>query len=237
MKEQTGVLAEGQKEFPTSTGAAPVMPDAERNSQKMAEQLSVLQPEVVSSDIKVFGAVFNTYILIEYQDNLLLVDQHAVHERLLFDRMMREYKQPGLGQELLIPRIVSVSKQEQQLLTDNRELLEGLGMMLEPFGETDVAVRTMPILLGEVQPADFLRDVLGDLESGRALSFEYKRTALLQCACKHAIKGGEALTEDQLRDLVKQMTDRRVTPTCPHGRPLVVAISHRELDKKFKRIQ
>ena len=115
--------------------------------------------------------------------------------------------------------------------------LESIGMIVEAFGAQDVAVRTIPMVLGEAQTKDFVRDVIAELENGRDPTFEKKRTALLQTACKHAVKGGEALTEDELRSLLDTMIEQKVTPTCPHGRPLVVAISHRELDKKFKRIQ
>ena len=93
------------------------------------------------------------------------------------------------------------------------------------------------MILGEAQTRDFIRDVLAELDNGRDPTFEKKRTALLQTACKHAVKGGEPLTEDQIRSLLDTMIGQKVTPTCPHGRPLVVAITHRELDKKFKRIQ
>ena len=93
------------------------------------------------------------------------------------------------------------------------------------------------MILGEAQARDFVRDVIAELETGKDPTFEKKRTALLQTACKHAVKGGEPLTEEQLRSLLDTMIQQKVTPTCPHGRPLVVAVSHRELDRKFKRIQ
>ena len=201
-----------------------------------AEQVSTILPEI-KKQMKILGALFNTYILIEYEDSLLLIDQHAVHERLLFDRLMEENHVQNMGQELLIPYVISMTRNEISLIEDNRKELESIGLTIESFGEKDAAVRTIPVVLGEAQTADFVRDVLADLEAGRGLSFEKKRADLLQTACKHAVKGGEALTEDQLRSLVEEMIDKKVTPTCPHGRPLVVSISRRELDKKFKRIQ
>ena len=203
-----------------------------------AEQVSTILPSV-RKPMRIFGALFHTFILVEYEDHLLLVDQHAVHERLLYDRLMKEHagKKQVAGQELLVPIVIGVTNAEQRLLEDNREALEGIGMTVEAFGERDVAVRTIPMILGEAQTKDFIRDVITELENGRDPTFEKKRTALLQTACKHAVKGGEALTEDQLRDLLDRMIEQKVTPTCPHGRPLVVSISHRELDRKFKRIQ
>ena len=241
--EQTTILpplpekAEQTEKIPPVSGeTAPVSVRSGIPETEQAEQVNSIlasQPR----PMKIFGAVFDTFILIEYADHLLLIDQHAVHERLLFDRMMRSFGSGGMGQELLIPLTMSVTRGEMALLEENRELLEGIGLRTEPFGETDVAIRSLPVILGDTQPMDFVREILADLESGRYPGFEKKRTALLQSACKHAIKGGEPLSEDLMRDLVEQMIDGKVTPTCPHGRPLVVAISHTELDKKFRRIQ
>ena len=202
-----------------------------------SEQINTILPEI-EEPMRVFGALFNTFILIEYKDQLLLVDQHAVHERLLFDRLMKEHAdehQPG--QELLVPLIVSVTNREQRLLENNREALESIGLSVEAFGEKDVASRSIPVILGEAQTKSFVTDVIAELESGKDPTFEKKRAALLQTACKHAVKGGEPLTNEQLRSLLDEMIEKKVTPTCPHGRPLVVSISHRELDRKFKRIQ
>ena len=126
---------------------------------------------------------------------------------------------------------------EKDLLEENRDELESIGLTADSFGEKDVAIRTVPVVLGEAETAGFVKDILTDLEAGRGLTFEKKRAELLQTACKHAIKGGEELTEDQIRSLVTEMIEKKVTPTCPHGRPLVVAITRRDLDKKFKRIQ
>ena len=205
--------------------------------EERAEQLQTELPGL-KKPMRIFGALFNTFILIEYQDQLLLVDQHAVHERLLFDKLMREHSQtPVMGQELLMPLVISLTNREQRLLEENSRALESIGMVVEAFGEQDVIVRTIPVILGEAQTRDFVQDVLAELQTGKDPTYEKKRTALLQTACKHAVKGGEPLSESQLRDLLDRMIEQKVTPTCPHGRPLVVSISHRELDKKFKRIQ
>ena len=204
--------------------------------QDEGEQVSTILP-AMTKPLKIFGALFDTFILIEYEDHLLMVDQHAVHERLLFDRLMSEHAGQNMSQGLLVPLVISVTHREQKLLEENRELLESVGMEIERFGENEAAVRSLPVVLGEAEGTGFIRDVIGALESGRAPAFEQKRSALLQTACKHAVKGGEKLTEDQLRSLVEEMIEKKVTPTCPHGRPLVVSISHNELDRKFKRIQ
>ena len=215
------------------TAAAPPAPLLREN----AEQVNTILP-AVKKPMKFFGALFNTFILVEYEDQLLMVDQHAVHERLLFDRLMKEHAAGDqAGQELLVPIVIGVTKAEQRLLEDNRDALESIGMVVEAFGEQDVAVRTIPMILGETQTREFVRDIIEELQNGRDPTFEKRRASLLQTACKHAVKGGDPLTEDELRSLLDTMIEQKVTPTCPHGRPLVVAITHRELDKKFKRIQ
>ena len=236
------------------SGAAPVIRPVLQNRLESVQtdkkptvglQVPVREPEQVPSflpdapkPMKLMGVAFNTFILVEYEDNLLMIDQHAVHERLLFDRMMKAYDQHEAGQELLVPMLVSVTRREQQLLSENRELLEGIGLMVEPFGEQQVSIRSIPMILGNPQARDFLRDILDQLEGERGtVSMEKRRSAILQLACKKAVKGGDALSEAEIRDLVTRMIDQHVTPTCPHGRPLVISLSHQELDKRFKRIQ
>ncbi|MBR6164705.1 MAG: DNA mismatch repair endonuclease MutL [Clostridia bacterium] len=220
---------------PTPKPTAETTADLPMREEK-AEQVNTILPQI-RKPLKVFGALFNTYILAEYEDQLMMVDQHAVHERLLFDRLMKEQQTQQAGQEMLVPLVLSVTKKEQELLEENREALESIGLVIEAFGAQDAAVRSIPMVLGEPETAGFVRDVLSELETGRGISLEKKRAVLLQTACKHAVKGGERLTEDQLRSLLEEMLEKHVTPTCPHGRPLVVMISHRELDRKFKRIQ
>lgn len=217
------------------TESVPV-PAPEKKIQEKAEQVNTILPSM-PKEMKVFGALFNTFILVEYENQLLLVDQHAVHERLLFDRLMKEHSEQRAGQELLVPIILSLSEKELRLADENRGLFESMGLVMERFGEHDIAVRTIPVVLGEAETGSFVREILAEVERNNTVTLESKRAAILQTACKHAIKGGEALSEDQLRSIIQEMVEKQVTPTCPHGRPLVVSISHREIDKKFKRIQ
>lgn len=201
------------------------------------EQVPSFLPEA-PKPMKLLGVVFNTFILVEYEDHLLMIDQHAVHERLLFDRLMKAYDQQTCGQELLIPMVITVSRREQALLMEHRDLLQSVGLTVEPFGDTEVSIRSIPMVLGQPQAKDFLHEIMEQLENERGvITVERRRAAILQIACKKAVKGGDALSESEVRHLVTTMIDQKVTPTCPHGRPLVVSLSHAELDKRFKRIQ
>ena len=216
---------------------APVQKPTVGLKEPEAEQIPSFLPEA-PKPMKLLGVAFNTFILVEYDDHLLMIDQHAVHERLLFDRLMKAYDQHEAGQELLIPMLVTVSRREQDLLMEHHDLLEGIGLSVEPYGDSEMAIRSIPMILGNPQAKDFLHEILDQLESERGtITMEKRRASILQLACKKAVKGGDALSEDEIRHLVTQMIDQKVTPTCPHGRPLVISLSHQELDKRFKRIQ
>ena len=243
LREKPMDLSGFRKDAPAAPQAAPA-PQAEPVPQAVPAPQAPAQEEQASflpdapKPMRLIGQVFDTYILIEYEDHLLLMDQHAVHERLNYERMMKAYDTQQAGQELLVPMVAHVTWQEQQLLEEHRTELEELGLRVEPFGENEVAIRAIPMVLGEPQTESFLREVLAQLESERGtVTRQKRRDAILQIACKKAIKGGEKISEEDMRYLVSEMVDRKVTPTCPHGRPLVVALSHTELDKRFKRIQ
>jgi len=188
--------------------------------------------------LRIIGAVFNSYILVEYEDNLLLIDQQGVHERLLFDRMMKSLGMENCSQELLIPLIVPATRREQQLLESHRELLQGIGLTVDSFGETEVAIRAIPMILGQPQASSLLREILDQLEGERGIiSLEKRRAGILAIACKKAVRHGEKLREDDIRELVVRMVEKKITPASPRGTPLIVALTHSDIDRRFRRPQ
>ncbi len=232
--------------------AAPAIPDTYSYIAKEPEPPAVktepvmIEPEAISAlpekdtrpDLRIMDVVFNTYILIEYGEQLLLIDQHAAHERLLFDQMMKAYDQHAAAQPLLVPQVVTLTHRELDTLEENREALAQTGFEVDSFGDHAIQIRAVPLILGQPQAKSFFIELLDQLETMRGLtSLEKRRTAILQMACKRAVKGGERLPRVEIEDLVYRATESGVTPTCPHGRPLVVSITHQELDKRFKRIQ
>ena len=187
--------------------------------------------------LHLMGTAFGSYIVAEYEDQLLLIDQRGVHERLLFDRMMATLGKENCSQELLIPIIVPVTRREQQLLEEHRELLENLGLFVDAFGETEAAIRAIPMILGQPQAGEMLREVIDQLEGERGVvSVEKRRAAILALACKKAVKPGERLSESDIRTLVSRMVDEHITPTSPRGTPLVVALTHTDIDRRFRRL-
>ena len=241
---ETYMPAPPPKPIPTEQTELEAKPKSSLEQQQIsppaAEETvqSVLVEKHTKLEIHILGVVFQTYILIEYGDQLLLIDQHAAHERLLFDQMMRAYDHHKAAQTLLVPQAVQLTHREQETLRENQEALEASGFEISSFGDHAVQVRAVPLILGQPQAKSFLLEVLDQLEAMRGLNtLEKRRTAILQMACKRAVKGGERLPMVEIEDLVHRATETGVTPTCPHGRPLVVAITHQELDKRFKRIQ
>ena len=187
--------------------------------------------------LRLMGVAFGSYIVAEYRDSLLLIDQHGVHERLLFDRMMKALDTQSCAQELLIPLIVPVTRREQLLLEEHRGLLESLGLSVESFGETEVSIRSIPMILGQPQAGDLLREIIDQLESERGVvSLEKRRAGILALACRKAVKPGERLSESDVRALVSRMVDEHVTPTSPRGTPLIVALTRADLDRRFRRL-
>ena len=194
-------------------------------------------PELVKP-LKIIGTACNTYILVEYDDHLLLIDQQGVHERLLFDRMMKLLDTQQCAQELLVPIIVPVTRREQQLLESHRDVLQAIGLSVETFGDTEVSIRSIPMILGQPQAGSLLREIIDQLEGERGvISLEKRRAGILALACKKSVKSGEKLNEADIRELVVRMVEKKITPASPRGTPLIVALSHADVDRRFRRIQ
>ncbi len=187
--------------------------------------------------VRVIGVVFRTYILMEYRDQLILCDQHAAHERVLYERLLRETRQGPASQGLLIPLAVRVSNAQMAAFEENREILARLGFDLTPFGGDTLQLRGVPVVLGAPEAAGCLTDTLDELaQYGRLDSYE-KTLRIASTACRHAVKGGETVPPEELSWLIGQILDGDMPPTCPHGRPLMITLSHTDLDRRFRRIQ
>ena len=206
------------------------------------------EPEAVQAEIpgteaavniRYIGAAFNTYLLFEAGERMLMIDQHAAHERVLFDRFMKRWQGDTQSQRLMTPMLLSFTAKDIDRLSDLKDELEQIGFDLDIFDATSVAVRATPMILGEANPVrELLVDILDNLY-GRANTVPQERLKqrVAQMACKHAIKGGDVLSHADVEALIRQMLESGVQPTCPHGRPIVQELSRRELEKRFRRIQ
>ncbi|MBE5783215.1 MAG: DNA mismatch repair endonuclease MutL [Clostridiales bacterium] len=221
-----------KKEMPVPAKEAPVS-----QAEPVQLQAPLVEERFSKTPLRIIGVAFNTYILMEYGDMLVLCDQHAVHERLLYEKFMRETKAAPASQAMLIPLIVSLSKAEYAAYEENQEALLKAGFDLSPFGDDAVQLRGVPIILGQPQAEKCLMEALDALSADPGAPLIDRTSRVIQMACKHAVKGGERLPDESIISLIRDVIEQRVTPTCPHGRPLMVQLTHAELDKRFRRIQ
>ena len=176
-----------------------------------------------------------TYILVEVGEELLLIDKHAAHERMNFDRLRATDRQI-LSQTLLTPAPLRPDAGDAELLEQNGDLLSELGFEIEPFGETDYVIRAVPadILASDAAPA--VEEILEKLRRGKAPDRQSARDEILHTvACKVAIKAGWDTSEAERERIVREVLSGRVR-YCPHGRPVSAVLTRRDLDKMFKRI-
>ena len=221
------------KPMPESPEAAP-----KETPQEAAQMEAALVEEAFQEKpIRVLGVAFNTYIIMEYGDLLILSDQHAVHERLLYEKFMKETASAPASQAMLVPQIIKLSHAEYACYEENQETLLRAGFDLSPFGDGTVQLRGVPIILGQPQAEKCLLDALDELIANSSATPADRTSRVIQMACKHAVKGGERLPEESVKQLIRDVIEQKVTPTCPHGRPLMVQITRTELEKRFRRIQ
>lgn len=189
--------------------------------------------------MRLAGILFDTYWLFETGDRVLLVDQHAAHERILFDQMMARFEDERISQKLLAPQLVRLTPYDMTLVSEFAPVLAQAGFEVEPFDETSVALHAIPTLFGvNDSPKDLLLEALTEWQAGRGqVTRERLCRRVAQMACKRAIKGGDRLNETEIRGFMQEMLKSDSMPTCPHGRPIVIEITRYALEKRFKRVQ
>ena len=190
------------------------------------------------AEARIVGSVFGTYILLEHHDDMILLDQHAAHERILFERLFERASDGEIfAQDLLVPIVMEITSREAQVLEEERQLLESLGFQYDAFGTKSVAIRTVPGHAGDIIPADAFRAALDDLMEDRlASSDNAKATLFASIACKASVKAGDRLGDIEIRALLERLAGLVNPFQCPHGRPVLFRITRKELEKRFRRI-
>ncbi|MCR5088964.1 MAG: DNA mismatch repair endonuclease MutL [Oscillospiraceae bacterium] len=237
---------------PTASGEAYARPERGAGSPLPAEEKAPVQehgdgaaetPEISSREEaapavpehKILGEAFRTYILVEVGDEMILIDKHAAHERMNFDRM-RARHQPLASQQLLTPQTLRLDQEELELISRYGELFADFGYELEPFGERELILRAVPadILPEDARPS--LEEILEHLKNGGTPDPASARDELLHTvACKAAIKAGWKTGWAELERIAVEVLSGRVK-YCPHGRPVSIRVTRRDLDRLFKRI-
>ena len=190
---------------------------------------------------KLIGQLFDTYWMVEYNDQLFIIDQHAAHEKVLYERTMKALKERVYDTQMLSPPIIlTLSIQEEMALQIHMDYFSGMGFEIEPFGGKEYAVRGVPSNLLSIAKKELLLEMLGSLteekfsENAASPEMIYERVASM--SCKAAVKGGHTLTFREADELIDQLLELENPYACPHGRPTIISMSKYELEKKFKRI-
>ena len=212
---------------------------ASKKSDPRPEQTSFPAEAVPAKEreYRLIGALFNTYILLESGENFIMIDQHAAHERLNFEKYRKMLDEGNGSQQLMVPYVIHVSRREAGVLMDNRELLREAGYEVEPFGDTDVQVRAVPFVMGQADMRMLFTELIESLDTLRSAEREKRMTGIMQASCKHAVKAGDRLTDSEIRALLSAMAESDAPPTCPHGRPVLRVMTKREIERMFKRVQ
>lgn len=187
---------------------------------------------------KILGQIFDTYWLVQYEDKLFIIDQHAAHEKVKFERLMKHLKEKSTPRQMLEPPIIlHLNAKSYQVLMEYRARFLDLGFEIEEFGGNEAAVRTVPMDLYGCNERELLLNMLDELAEGPVRGTPdviYEKLASM--ACKSAVKGNTALTSAEADELIGELLHLDNPYHCPHGRPTIISMSKYELEKKFKRI-
>ena len=187
----------------------------------------------VKAEVKIVGVVFKTYIITEYDDSIYLIDQHAMHERQLYEKLKREVDEKSvIKQDLLVPYEFVLSPLDSEKFAEKLDNLTAIGFTITYDG--CFVIKSVPYLLSSIKLKDFVDEVLQDETIGDKKASAFINEKLCQHACKHAIRAGDDVTKDEIVYLIEEM--KKSVLLCPHGRPIVVKITRKELEKMFKRV-
>lgn len=186
--------------------------------------------------LRVLGQIHKTFFVAEILGGVMYIDQHAAHERVLYEQFMKEYLHTDVHiQKLLRGEIIEFSPAEKALALEHHKTVQRLGFTLEPFGDHTFIIKTIPMLLGRVQPKEIIYEVLSMLREGKNKILDAKEEIVTRMACRAAVMAGDTLTVLEMEHILQDLTKTELPYTCPHGRPTMFKVPVEELEKKFKR--
>ena len=190
------------------------------------------------SKYRLLGQVFDTYWLLQFEDKLFIIDQHAAHEKVKYERLITQYHNHEIiSQTLLPPIIVSLTSKEETVLKENMTVFENLGFEIEEFGGNEYTLRSVPIDLYGCNERQMFLEVMDELSEGSFRSnLKVVEEKIASMSCKAAVKGNNTLSFDEANQLIDELLTLENPYNCPHGRPTIISMSKMELEKKFKRI-
>ena len=211
----------------------------------IAEKENVFSQSNIFNDVKVdlntvkiIGICFNTYIIVENGSSIYFIDQHAGHERLLYDKFKASFEKNDLAiQNLLVPYVLNTNYLESDFINNNLETFKSLGFDIEPFGINSFKVSSVPVLLKDISLYKFFNDILQDLNKNLNLTkSDILKDYLERSACRSAVKANDILSKNEIEILLNMLNSSKQILLCPHGRPIIIEITSKEIEKWFKRI-
>lgn len=201
-----------------------------------AEQTQINETLLEKEKFEVKGCLFDTYWIIEQGNTVFFLDQHAAHERKLYNDYINVPEKPK-SQVLLVPQTVKLDAREYDTLINNLSELETIGFDIEDFGAMTISVRAVPAFIGSLHIGSFISDAVAAIRSfGKKAQSELLRASLIQSACKHAIKAGQRISDEEIQALLEYYSANGAPLTCPHGRPVMVKMTKKDFEKMFKRV-
>jgi DNA mismatch repair protein MutL len=187
--------------------------------------------------LRVVGQLGATYIVAEGPEGMYLIDQHAAHERVLFEQLLAERERAAVASQVLLdPRPVELAPESASLVEEYREVLSGLGFQVEPFGGATALVRALPAIVAQMDPRQVLEDVAAALEASDApLGGTIVETVAAWVCKRAAVKAGQVLAQAEMEELVRALEQCASPRTCPHGRPTMIHMSVEQLAREFGR--
>lgn len=233
------------KEPETGIQQNPVMPEQDIQTKRAAEpvpeasyeQQSFLTKEA-RKEHRILGQLFDTYWLVQYEDKLFIIDQHAAHEKVLYEKTMERVKKKTFSSQTLSPpTILTLNAQEEEMLERYREEITTFGYEVEPFGGKEYAVTAVPADFTDIDMRSMFVEMLDDFANiSGADTPNLIMEKVASMSCKAAIKGNQAISRSEMEVLINELLQLENPYNCPHGRPTIIAMSKYEIEKKFKRI-
>ncbi len=240
-EENSSVISEANEEkeytyeemYVKAFGTLPYK-NIEENNANIFENM----PEYQKPEYKIVGIVFNTYIIIEIKDEMYIIDQHAAHERILYEKVKKNYYSGGEkeSQLMLLPDIITLTHKEMEVAKENMDMFEKAGFMVEEFGENTIKLSGVPEMCLDLETKEMFLETLDEITAlGRTAKQEIEERFIATVACKAAVKAHMALDEKEVKSLMDELLELPNPFTCPHGRPTSIKMTKYEIERKFAR--
>lgn len=213
----------------------------EAEKKQEAEQLSMFDTPLMSgkakADYRIIGQLFETYWLIEYEDKFYMMDQHAAHEKILYERFMNHLKVKDMDTQMIIPPvIIELNMQQEDAYKRNKQAFSRLGFEIEEFGGNAYKVNGLPAGLPNINLKQMLIDMIDGLTDDNSTDLDIITERVATMSCKAAVKGNNKLSFEEAKELIEELMQAENPYNCPHGRPTLIVMSKYEVERKFKRI-